>query len=505
MATKFIKRENKFIGYNDTDPPEQLPKGVLAVAKNCFCRSSEAVKRTGYSTIGNDLGSSACQGIKGIEFNNGTREILAIFNGVVYKWTGTGDFSQISGTYTLKTSGLIDIVMANNAVYFFDGTNTVPKYNGSTMTTVGTIPVGSFARWFHNQLHVSGILNDINAFKSSTIGDPETFTGGTSSDIDVNANDGDLITGMKELKDELFVFKKNRVWSISGFGTTALTSDDVNENLTGIGTYSHWAIINTGNDLLYPGFTGGKPVIRSLKRTQYSTIVDGGVLTYGIETTMNALNKSNFAKACSSFDGRYAWFFFCNGLSTYNNIAVTLDIETLDNKHKGWSHHTGINAAAIDNFAISGSLSKIYFGEASADSKAYVMDTSKSDNGTAIDFEIWSRRYGGDEPEIKKKWKWLWLWAKETGDYDLTVDYARDGFNFDNLGTLNLSGTGSVLDTMVLDTTRLGSTDVKKKRFTISKSRHHYIQFKFYDSSTTSEVTLRNWELKYYKKLPVEE
>jgi len=502
--TKYIIREKKFIGYNDTDPPEQLRAGMLEVAKNCFCGTGEIGKRKGYSLIGNDLGTVACQGIKGVEFADGTKELIGVFNGLIYKWTGSENWSALSGTYTLSTTALIDIVVANNNVYFFDGANTVPKYNGTTCSTVAAIPKGHYGKWFHNQMHVSGILNDPNALQSSTIGDPETFTGGTSSDIDVNPNDGDIIIGMKELKDELIVFKRNRIWSMTGFGTAALTLSNINERMTGFGALSHFGIVNTGNDLIYLGFLGNKPHFRSLRRTQYAVLVDGGLVSEGIETTMNGLNKAQFSKVAALFDGRYAWFSVPNGASTTNNLVLTLDIETLGKKDKGWTYHTGINASCFDSFAIS-TTPQMYFGEAGADSKAYVLDTSTSDNGTAIAFEAKSRRYGGDEPEIFKKWYWLWVWAKEVGNYDVTIDYSNDGFSFDNLGTINLSGTGSTLDTMVLDTSRLGATDVKKDRFTFAKSNGHYLQLKMYDSSATSSVAIRNWELVMIKRKPREE
>ena len=504
MKTKYIIRERKFIGYNDTDPPEQLDKGVLAVAKNCFCGAGEIEKSKGYTMIGNDLGSAACQGIKGIEFANGTKELIGIFNGLIYKWTGSGNWSALSGTYTLSTTALIDIVVANNSAYFFDGVNTVPKYNGTTVSTVAAIPKGNFARWFHNQLHVTGISGDPNALQSSVIGDPETFTGGTSSDIDVNPNDGDIVTALHELKDELIVFKRNRIWSATGFGTAALTLDDINEKISGFGSLSHFGIVNIGNDLIYPSFLGNVPHFRSLKRTQYAVIVDGGIVSEGIETTMNGLNKGQLSKTAGISDGRYAWFSVPNGASSTNNLILTLDTETLGKKNKGWTQQTGKNTSAFESFAIS-TTPQMYFGEAGADSKVYVLDTSTSNNGTAIDFEVQSRRYGGDEPEIKKKWYWLWVWGKEVGDYNVTIDFSNDGFSFDNLGTINLSGTGSVLNTMVLDTSRLGSTDVKKDRFTFAKTNGHYLQLKMYDSSATSSVKIRNWELVYQKRRPFEE
>ena len=207
---KYIQ-DKYFIGYNDTDPPENLPEGYCAMIQNAFTRTGEIVKRTGYTIIGNDLGSTAIQGLRGVRFANGTQELIMVTNGTTYKWTGSGNWSALTGTYTLDTTGFVDIVVANNSLYFFDGTNTPAKYNGTTMSTVAAIPVGSFARWFHNQLHVAGISGSPNTLRSSDIGDPEVFTGANSSNLNVNPNDGDEITGLIELKNELLVLKKRKL------------------------------------------------------------------------------------------------------------------------------------------------------------------------------------------------------------------------------------------------------------------------------------------------------
>jgi len=504
MNNPKIIEDYNFIGYNDTKPPELLGRGMLADALNCFMRTKEMVKRGGYTIIGNDLGANACQGEKGVEFVDGTKELIAVFNGLIYKWTGSGSWSALTGTYTLSTTAQVDIVVANNNVYFFDGTNVVVKYNGTTCSTVAAIPKGAFARWFHNQLHVSGVTLTPSTLDSSILGDPEIFTGGASSSLGINPSDGDVITGLTEFKDELIIGKRNRIWSMTGFGTTALTLGGLQEKITGSGVLSHRSFINIGGSLLFIGFLGDKPVIRRIMRTQYGVIIDGGIVSEGIETTMNGLNKAQLGKTAAFFDGRYAWFAVPNGSSTYNNLVLTLDTETIGDKDKGWSRHTGINASVFDSFSISGTP-QMYFGEASADSKAYILDTSKSDNGTAINFSVTTRRYDAGRPEMPKKFKRLYTFSKETGDFDITIDKSADGFDYDNLGTLNLGGTGSTLGAMTLDTSRLGTTDISIKSFNIAKSRNKYIQYKFYDTSATSSVSIRRLETLYQeKRRPIE-
>lgn len=494
MRSLQIYRETSFSkGMNDTLPPEHLERGYLADALNCFIRSDEIVKRYGYSLIGDDLGSTAIQGLKGIRFANGTKELLMVRNGTIYKWTGSGNWSSLGGT--LATSGSVDIVIANNNAYFFDGTNTIAKYNGTTVSTVAAIPIGTGARWFHNMLFVFGISATPNTVRISNLGDPEDFSGGTTATIAVNPNDGDRITAMGELNDELIIFKTQRVWSLSGFGTSTLTLSNLNEKITGFGTLAPRSIVNTGNDLVYLSFLGDVPHFRSLKRTTFATVTDGGIISENIETSMKNLNKSALDVVAGVYDGRNIWYAVPNESSTFNNKVLMIDWLS-----KGWVRHSGIQASVFEVFAIS-TTTELYFGEASADSKVYKMSSSAtSDNSSAINFQVISRRYGGDMPESKKKWKYLYITAKETGNYDLTVDYAKDGFTYDNLGTMNLSGTGAVFDNIILDTSKLGATDVKRKRFNLPKAVGFYTQYKMYDTSATSSVTIRDWETLYFPR-----
>lgn len=496
----YITRERGWVGYNDQQAAEAVPNGYLADAVNCLIRTGEIDKRTGYSIIGSDLALSApCQGLKGGQFANGTKVIAAVFNGSIYYWNGSGSFAlATSGSGVLATTGLVDIVVAQDKFYFFDGAHTVPRMDSSnTVTTISSIPKGKYAFWFHNQLHVGGISGSPNTLASSDISAPETFGSGNSSSLDINPNDGDYITGLGTFSDSLIVFKRVTVWTLSGFGTTALTVDDIRSQTAGFGTLAHKSIINIGNALLYLGYRGDKPIIRALTRTVYGTLVDGGTVSDDIEGTMGGLNITQLGNCCAAFDGKFAWFALANGSSASNNIVLVYN--TIE---KGWTRQTGINASAIDIFTIS-NKAQMYFGESGNSSKVYLFDGGTSDNGANIDFSVSSRRYGGEQSDIKKKYHWLYLTAKETGNYTLTIDYSVDGFTFGNLGSMLLTGTGSIFDEIILDTSRLGSTDINKERYTIPKSRDYYAQFKIHDSSAVSSVTIKSWELYYYKKYPI--
>lgn len=486
-------QEQLFKGYNDRVPPELVPAGFLVDLLNGFVTTGKIEKRNGYSLVANDVGSNVCQGLKGVQFANETKELLTVFNGTIYKYTGSGNWTSLSGTYTLDTSDPVEIVMANNNVYFFDGTNTVPKYDGTTVSTVSAIPIGKRASWFHNFLFVSGVSATPNRLHISTLGNPEAGYAGADN-IDVNPNDGDLINGQGVLKDELLVFKRHRIWSITGFGASQFTVADLNERITGYGTESHRSIVNTGNDLLYMSFLGDVPHIRSVQRTRFGVLIEGGIISFDIENSMAGLNTAQLGLVAGIFDGRKAWFAAPASGATANNRVFVYDTIL-----KGWSRHTGINASVFDSFTIS-NTPQLYFGESAADSKVYTLDSSLSDNGAAINFQAESRRYGEERPDLKKKYKYLWVSTEETGNYNLTVEHNTDGFTYETLGTINLQSSGSVLDSMVLDTSRLGETDIKKTRLEIPKKTAFYYQLRFSNNAASQEVIVRSWNVMYLHK-----
>ncbi len=484
-------------GYNDTLPPEQIPPGFLADAQNCFIRTQEIVKRNGYSKLGVDLAlNKNCQALKGIRFANGTKELIGVFNGSIYKYTGSGNFTLItSGSGVLSTSAEVYAVIANNAMYFFDGTSTVQKYDGTSISGISAIPKGTGGYWFHNILVVWGMSGTPNNVQLSDLGAPENFSTGITATIGINPNDGDYLVTASEFNNELLLLKTQNTFSLSGFGSSSLTVNNLN-NRVPFGTTALKGILSTGNEVLYISYRGDVPHIRSIRRSTFGVVTDGGIKSEAIEGTLRGLNKSGLNLCAAMYDGRNAWFALTNGASTTNNIVLMLDMVT-----GGWVRHTGINAADITTFTL-GTAPMIFFGEATNTSLAYQMDTSTSDNGTAITFSITSRRYGENMPELTKKWRYIYIAAKETGNYNLTVDYAVDGFTFNNLTTLNLGGSGAIFDNIILDTSKLGATDIHRKRFSFPMLNNYYMQLKMYETSSTSSVTLRDWELLYFPRLP---
>lgn len=498
----FIYKEQLFgKGYNDKVPPEFIPKGYLADALNAVITEDRIEKRTGYSLVGNDTGNKPILGLCGITTSSGTKRLYKFHNNSadtaieIYEWTGSGNWTLLNNTLLTGVGNRIECVVAENVVYAYDGASTPVKITPASPSTVAAVPdsnhpKGKFGKWFHNFHFVSGVTANPNRLYWSELGDSDDFTNTTTGSLDVNPDDGDEITGMGVLKDELLVFKRNRVWSLTGFGTSTFTLADVNERITGFGTPSYRSIVNVGNDVYYLSHTGGVPEFRSIQRTRFGTIVEGGIVSDDIYGTMKGLNNAQLDEVAGIFDGRRVFYAIPLSGSTVNN-----QIQLYDTVNKGWVRWTGLPVGVWTEFNFS-NTSEIYFGGNGSDSLVFKLDTTTNDNGTAISFRVDTRRYGGDRPEIKKRWKYLYTTVDKEGAYNLTVQQSPDGFTFDSLASVDLSGTDGTLP-LTLDTDRLGTSDVKKERSEFAKKTSYFNQLRFLQEGLDQTVTIRDWEILY--------
>jgi hypothetical protein len=220
---------------------------------------------------------------------------------------------------------------------------------------------------------------------------------------------------------------------------------------------------------------------------QYGTLSTGGIISDDVLGTMQTLNEGRLLQVSGTFDGKRLYYSFPESGDTNNQLVMVYDAD-----NKGWVKWTGLNAAIFTEFNFSNS-SAIYFGESGNDSKVYILDTSTSDNDVAIEFDVRTRNYGADRPEIKKKWKYLYLTVDSSGDWDLTVNYSPDGFDFGLLDTLNLKTIGTVFPFTFPSV--LGDSDIKRKRMHFAKTTSYYLQLQFYNNAADQDVVIRDWEV----------
>lgn len=494
-----LLREDDFKGYNDKDKPENLPPGFCADILNGFVEENKLIKRSGYSKIGNTPVSKPILGQQRHEPSGGSKYILRArnnsgdTNAVVEGWSGSGDWVALTGASSQTADAEHEFVMASNATYIFNGSNTVLKTtNGTSTSTVAGIPIGKDARWFHNFLFVFGVTGNRSRLYFSDVNTPETFDS-VNGWIDINPGDNEEITALAVLKDELLIFKNNRVWSLTGFGVSDFTLQDLGERLTGVGTIARRSIVETGNDVYYLSFQGGVAHFRSIQRTKFGQLVDGGIISDNITGTMKRMVTTRLGQTAGIFDGRKVWWSIVSGVSTTNNEVVVYD--TLS---RAWVRLTGINANVFHISTLTSKI-QIYFGESGNNANSYIFDTSTNDNGSAIDFKVITRMYN-PAPGRKCRYKYLYLTGDIETDVDIDVDYSPDGFTLADLGTIMLTGSGAVFGSAIFGSSKFGATSVARDRLDFAGGQAYYMQYQFRNSVLDEDVAIREWEIFYQEK-----
>lgn len=472
-------QDEVYVGMNNKFPPHLLPPGVFQLIQNAFIDDNRIFKRGGLSLIGSAIAAQIILGGSDYEPGSGTKEIIVKLNGAsnaqLYKSTG-GAFSAI-GSANLTKDAYMNFTQASNYLFGFDGTDVV-DYDGTTVTlNRAGIPRGSFAFWFHNYMFVGGVAGAPNRLYWSDLGNPISFTG--SNYVDINANDGDTLTGLNILNDELIVFKLYSIWSISGWsGTTFNVTTQAGQNTQaragGVGTPSHASIVSVGRDLYYLSFSGNIPSIRSLNQTVFAKTIDKGVVSEELENTMADLSKASLARAAGTYDGKYIYWSLPLGASTTNDLIIVLNpSQTYRTKYgemRPWVLFDGIYAGGFITSTLSG-RSRIYIFDSRANGKVYLFnDTSVfSDDGTAIEMDVRTRDYMGD-PSRQSKYKYMYLkyqaGSAGTLNVNARIDQAQD---FSLQEAIDLSGNSPGLGpsgSFTLGTSVLGGSMVTQNRVT---------------------------------------
>ncbi len=503
--------ESPYLGMNNKYPSHLLPKGVFQYVQNAYVDNDRITKRGGTTVFGATLGNFLLNGGYSFERTGGSKNVIVSRNGAsnaqLYSSSG-GAFSAI-GSANLTNSEPINFTQASDRLFGFNGQEVVDVASDGTTVTKNRsgVPIGKFAYWFHNYLFVSGVAANPSRLYWSALGDPTSFD--SADYVDINANDGDSITGLNILNDELIVFKNFSVWSISGwsgssFDSTTQAGQNTQMRAVGIGTPSHRSIVSVGRDLYYLSFRGNIPHIRSFNQTVFAQTVEAGILSDELEGTMSGLNKAQLNRVTGIFDGKYLYWAVPNGASTTNNLILVLNtaksMQTSSGKMESWVLFTGANASQFFSSTISGQI-RIYTLDTAANGNVYLFnDTSDyRDNGTAVTMNILFRDILA-HPAKQGKFKYLYM-KYQTGSagtlsINARIDQAED---FNNQEDVDLSGDSPGLGTFILGTSILGGANVDTNRTNLISLTGQMIGIEL-EESTTNACELYDIQILGYTK-----
>lgn len=497
--------EDNFHGIYDSVPGDEIPKGFFFKVDNALCSDGKIAKVTGSTAINTAIATKPFNGFSAFEkISTSDKWLVVSINGTtnaqLYQSTG-GNFTSI-GSANLTNSKPVWFEVANNILFGFNGTEEV-DWDGTTVTkNRAGLPLAFFAKWFHNYLFAANVTSTPNRIFWSTLGDPTAFNTGTDF-VDVNPGDSDSIQGLVGFpgQDELLIFKRNTIWSITGFsGTTfsatTIATQNTNNRIVGYGTIAPFSIVPVGNEVYFFSMLGNIPVIRSLTKTINAVTLGGGIISDNIKTTMASINLSALSVISGGFDGRYVYWGVPTGSSSVNNLVIVLDTWEIESG-KGIYPFTTMSQKNASYFAQSTipGHPNMYFTDSASTGLVFKFDSSVyTDNGVSITMDVQTRDYSkGASRQVK--WKYLYT-TYDTGSAASVAVNARidRATNFTNQDNISMQGNSPPLGSFILGISLLGGQGTSVTRTILAQVHGHYMGLEYKDT-TSSSVVLHKWEI----------
>lgn len=442
--------------------------------------------------------------------------VLYVTNGVdaPFQWNGTGNATTIpallANSYTFTVSGVTTVPTAG-ATYTDSGstTFTVVATNisgasgsraGTIIATGSTVPVASgnltktggtgdstiaytlfgvdanitkakYVEDYNNYLFLANVSVGSTVFPTriywSNLQDPTTFL--TTSFIEVAINDGQQITGMKVLGDNLIIFKTRSIYIVSFTGDPDIPFilQGGGKSNSDVGCAAPFSIQEVTNGLMFLSFDG----------LYYFDGSNSSKVSDRINPTILGLNSTRLSQTRSMVQhNKHRYLFSVPSSSSSTNDTVI----TWDWYLNAFSIYSGINASSMCTTFASGYVEKIYFGDYAG--FYYQMDNGSNDNPLNISTPINAYYYTNwktfgdimDEKAIPN----IVLYYQNNNAV-LTFAYSYDFNNSDTYSlTISTGGSTDVYGTGVYGIAVYAGTGGAQQRLDLN-GRGRVIRFKF--------------------------
>jgi len=317
---------------------------------------------------------------------------------------------------------------AQGSVYCSNGTDSVYRYNGTSMTEYATAPKGKVMSYFKNRLWIGNTTSNPDFVYYSNVIDPTTWDT-TNQVIKVYSGDGTDVMAMRPfMESSLLIFKEDSIHELLVQGDTAsywnLRPVDLEHGCVAYNCTAAW-----GASIFYLSRDGVRVIQSNAPAPELP-------LSWEIKSIWDTINFDYISRAQMIVHNNKLYVAVPTGATAYNNMVLVYDLTV-----KGWSVYTGWNvgcfaihvekvvAATADEEEI------LMYGDV-VNGKVYKCFTGPAytDATTAIDYREDTKRFDFDYP------------FQKIGDYvDLKI-LSGTATNVVVSGLIN-GGTATVLST----------------------------------------------------------
>lgn len=387
-------------------------------------------------------------------------------------------------------------------IYTSDSTTDVPRSWDQTTSQnlAGTPPNFSFGTAHKNRAWVAGIAATPSRLHYSANTDPEDWTGAGSGSIDIDPNDGDMITGLFSHKDELLVFKgpnKGSIHRITGSSPTGSDAFARKNFVKGIGAAWHNAIFPFADDV---GFVSQYGSVHSLSATAaygdfFESALSRPINIGGIRTYLNYNRLRNIWAVTDPLAGVVYITASWDGSST-NNRCIAMDFRSAPDVIR-WSKVPAYAASSLGLFVDTNGIRRVLAGGNDGFIRRLNIVDRSVDTTTGIAYKVTTPHLNYGQPIRMKTLERGSIGIAPKGDFNFTFGWTRDNNAQQTLtvaqGGADVLGTATA-NQFTLDTSTLAGAQYVDRYHEFGESGGEFrsVNFQVTDSANYQDIELHS-------------
>lgn len=360
----------------------------------------------------------------------------------------------------------------------------------------GSPPNFSFSVHHKNHQFAAGVFTNPSRLYFSVPLDPEDWVGTGSGSIDIDPNDGDMITGIISHKDNLWVFKGPNRGSIHRISGSALASWSKTPFINGLPVPWIHSLFKFGDDI---GFITTNGSVHSLKATAAYGDYNQAWLSYPINKYMQEnLNNSRARFFCAATDPNrgYVWIGVTVSGQTTNTRYLIMDYRFMSQNeaYPRWSYWDS-RAFACINLVRDTQRPRLMAG--GYDGFVYKLDqTTRSDSGSAINMNAQTPSLTYGEEWLLKNLAGAGVSLNALNNNPLMFTWLLDGVTSQST-TVTQGATGGLFDVGLFDTAVFGGQAFVPRFMPIENGGDfRAISYGFSDTANSSDLEIHSFMAK---------
>lgn len=335
------------VGLEDTMSPDTL--------NTVFDTIRSVASRPGYTKVLTTKLTSFIGGMYPYYKSDGTKQLVYQSSQNWYKYDNAGGSTAITGTpATFTTDKQWDLDEYQDTIYGGNGVDGLIAYNGSTYSIANSGITPQFVKIHKNRVYCANKNSSTIYF--SDAGSPTSFP--VNNFILINTNDGQNITGIDDILDNLVIFKDDSVWIMTGEplgsgNTTTIGNLQLRQANSPVGCSAFRTICKVEQTLFFLHYSG----LYALQN--YSVTLISSQLN---ATFQNSMNPGFIQLAWGVYNDQEKKYVvgFPSSTSVVPDMAIVYHLTP--NEYTIWDHIPGGCAA---NYRFSGLTKSVVLGDPS--------------------------------------------------------------------------------------------------------------------------------------------